>query len=170
MIKIKDFTEKGFRVSWTLLNMGFNGNQLFSNQLGAKDIIDYAISKMEGGEESYEVILLASLNAANTGEIKKLLNKLSESEVEDYDIEYRKWIVTYVVKHLPSNQDDFIQGLITLGDIWAALDFPDDSPHVFQGRSNVITPNEYYTQENYIQLLESHNKWIVKEIARINSQ
>jgi len=33
MVKIKDFIEIGFKISWTLLNMGFNGSEMFNKQL-----------------------------------------------------------------------------------------------------------------------------------------
>jgi len=170
MIKIKDFIEKGFEITWTLLNIGFDGSAKFKKQLNEQDIIDYAISKIENGDESLDVVLLASLHAANTEEISELLKKLSDSEKVNVDGEFRKWRAIYVSKHLPDIQDDCIQGLIELGDIWAMFDFPDDSPHVFQGRNNNITPKEYYTQENYERLLEIHRKWLDKEIAYLRNK
>ena len=139
-------------------------------QLEGQDIINYASTKIEEGDESVDVVLLASSHIVNTEEINELLIKLSKSEKVDCDIEYRKWRVIYVLKHLPNIHDDYIQGLIELGDIWASLDFPDDSPHVFQGKNNSITPNEYYTQENYIRLLESHREWLEKEITDLKGK
>ena len=47
------------------------------------------------------------------------------------------------------------------------LGFPEDSPHIFQGRNNNITPEEYYTQENYDYLYEKHIEWLQKEIKSI---
>lgn len=170
MIKIRDFTEKGFRISWTLLNMGWDGSAKFKKQLAGQDIIDFAISKMEDGDESTDVVLLASSHAANTEEISELLKGLSDGEEVNADIEFRKWRAIYVSKNLPDIQAEYIQGLIELGDIWALLDFPDDSPHVFQGRNNSITPNEYYTKENYIKLLEKHQEWLQKEIADLRNK
>lgn len=169
MINIKDFIEKGFEITWTLLNLGFDGNTKFKNQLNGQDIIDYAISKVENGDESLDVVLLASSHTANTEEISELLKKLSNSEQVSVDVEFRKWRVIYVSKHLPDIQKDSIQGLIELGDIWALFDFPNDSPHVFQGRNNDITPKEYYTQENYERLLEIHRKWLDKESAYLRN-
>ena len=52
---------------------------------------------------------------------------------------------------IPKNiQGGFIMPISSkLGDIWAYLEFPPDSPHVFQGINNEITPEEYYTMQNY---------------------
>jgi hypothetical protein len=133
MIKIKDFVEKGFGISWTLLNIGWDGNAKFKKQLAGQDIIDFAMSKMEDGDESIDVVLLASSHATNTEEISELLKKLSDSEEVNADDELRKWKAIYVSKNLPNIQAEYIQGLIELGDIWAMFDFPDDSHHVFQG-------------------------------------
>lgn len=165
MMKIRNFIEKGFGISWTLLNMGWSGNVKFKKQLAGQDIIDFAMSKMEDGDESIDVVLLASSHAANEEEISEILKRLSDSEDVNADNEFRKWRAIYVSKNLPDIHAKYIQGLIKLGDIWTFLDFPDDSPHVFQGRNNSITPNEYYTQENYIKLLEKHREWVEKEIT-----
>lgn len=170
MIKIRDFIEKEFGISWTLLNMGWDGSAKFKRQLAGQDIIDFAMSKMEDGDESIDVVLLASSHATDAEEISELLKRLSDGEEVDADNEFRKWRAIYVSKNLPDIQAEYIQGLIELGDIWALLDFPDDSPHVFQGRNNSITPNEYYTKENYVKLLEKHQEWLEKEIADLESK
>ena len=170
MIKIRDFTEKGFGITWTLLDIGFDGSVKFSKQLSGQDIIDYAIDRIEKGDESPDVVLLAGSHASNTEEISELLKKLSDDEKVDGDVEFRKWRVLYVSNHLPHVQDDYIQGLIELGDIWAYFDFPDDSPHVFQGRNNDIVPNEYYTQKNYERLLDAHKRWLDEEITHLRNK
>lgn len=169
MIKIKDFYEKGFQITWSLLNIGFDGSTIFKKQLTGQDIIEYAISKIEDGDESLDIVLLASSSASNPEEIKELLKKLSNNEKVDTNIEFRKWRVMYVEKHLSYIHNDYIQGLLDLGDIWAMLNFPDDSPHIFQGRNNSITPEEYYTQENYENLLETHKRWIKEETSYLRS-
>ena len=164
MITINDFIEKGVMITWTVLKIGFDGSTQYYKQLSGKDIINYSINKIENGDETLEVLLLASTNESCDGEISKLLQVLSNAENTSIDIELRKWRAIYVYSYLLEIQDDYIQGLVELGDIWAKLDFPNDSPHVFQGRKNKITPEEYYTQENYKKLLEIHKKWLEEEI------
>jgi hypothetical protein len=56
---------------------------------------------------------------------------------------------------------------MSLFDFWAQLDYPIDSPHVIQGRGNNITPEEYYTQENYDNIYNMHVDWLKKEIKYI---
>ncbi len=43
------------------------------------------------------------------------------------------------IKALPDIQDEYIQGLVGLGDIWAMFDLPNDSPRIYQGEKNNIT-------------------------------
>lgn len=50
------------------------------------------------------------------------------------------------------------------------LDFPEDSPHIFQGRDNNITPEQYYTEQNYSYLFDEHVRWIKNEIALVYSK
>jgi hypothetical protein len=164
MIKINDFLEKEFEITWTLLNLGYDKNSKFKNLIAGQDIIDFAINKIKDTAESIDIALLAGAHAMDAEEISELLKKMSDNEEADVNTEFRKWRVIYVLKNLPSIKTEYIQGLIELGDIWAALDFPDDSPHVFQGRNNCIAPSDYYTQKNYIKLLKKHRKWIEKEI------
>lgn len=47
MIQLKDFKDKGFNVSWKLINIGFHGSEEFYEELSSKDIINYAISILE---------------------------------------------------------------------------------------------------------------------------
>jgi hypothetical protein len=150
--------------------MGWDGKVKLKRQLAGQDIIDFAMNKMEDGNESIDVVLLAGSHATDAEEISELLKRLSSGEEVDADHEFRKWRAIYVTKNLPDIQSEYIQGLIELSDIWALLDFPDDSPHVFQGRNNLITPNEYYTKENYIKLLEKHQEWLEKEIADVKNK
>jgi hypothetical protein len=149
--------------------MGWDGNVKFKRQLTGQNIVNFAMRKLEDGNESIDVALLASSQAANEEEISELLKKLSDSENINADTEFRKWRVVYVSKNLPTNQTEYVQGLIELCDIWILFDFPDDSPHIFQGRNNFITPSEYYTQENYLELLGKHKKWIEKEISDLKT-
>lgn len=167
MTRINQFTEKGLRVTWTLVTMGFSGSSKFKGQLSGREIVEYAITRVINGDASPQVLMLAGTDARDTEQIGCLLNKLSQGENVDANAELRKWRAIYVANHLPTDKDDYIHGLVALGDIWAYLDFPDDSPHVFQGRNNMITPMEYYTPDNYKRLLDAHKSWLEKEITQL---
>lgn len=168
MIKLDDFKKYGLNITWTIVDIGYNSEK-FKHLLNAQDIINYSIELLENGDRSLDVTLLASANGGNIEEISELIRKLAKNETKNYNIEFKKWRVIYLINYLPKNQKDYIQGLIDIGDIWAMFDFPYDSPHVFQGRNNSITPAEYYTQENFVKLMKSHEIWIENELADLRN-
>lgn len=170
IIKIKDFEEYGFTITWTLLYFGYRSESIFNDYLNATDIISYAINKLydEKCNDKW-VYELAGENELNTENISNLLLKLSNSEKINKEIELKKWTVIIVAKELSLKSNDYIDGLIHLGDIWIKLGFPKDSPHIFQGKNNKISPKEYYTKENYEYLYQKHLLWLKKEILYIKN-
>ena len=92
-----------------------------------------------------------------TEEINKILKKLSLKEKTTFNLEFRKWRIIYVINTIKNiDKNDYISGLIELGDLWEKLGYPQDTPHIIQGRFNTFTPEEYYTEENYKFLLIKH--------------
>ena len=169
MIKINDFEKIGFDITWKLIDIGFKTHTIFFNELLPEDILEYAISIISGKDVNSEVIDLACEYKENIDKISQYIKTLANKEKSYYDIEFRKWRVLYISKQLTSYNIDYIKGLIELGDIWAKFDFPLDSPHIFQGRENLITPEEYYTEENYKKLFDKHIEWMEEEIELIKN-
>ena len=167
MIKLDDIQKAGFKVTWKVIDIGFKGSKVFRGELSARDIIDYALLQLESGKADKTSGELACEYDTNTEEVDNLVKGLANKENTDYSIEFRKWRVLYVEKEFPTEKTDYINGLIMLGNIWVALDFPEDSPHVFQGRGNDITPEQYYTEENYKELFHKHKEWIEKEVKQL---
>lgn len=169
MIKIEDFEELKLKITWKLLDIGFMGSETFRNELSSQEVIDYAIFEMSNDNNDEDVIGLACEYSKNTYDVNDYLKKLVSKENTTYEIEFRKWRVVYVKKQLIEPADDYLNGLLELGDIWVKFDFPEDSPHIFQGINNNIAPGQYYTEENYKKLFEKHLMWISDEINHINS-
>lgn len=168
MIKLIEFKKIGFKITWKLLNIGFKNEEKFSNMLSANEIINYAISLLDSNNNE-DLLDLASSRPDEIESINMILTKLAEKEKSDYSIEYRKWQLLYVIRNMPKKDEEFIAGLCQLGDIWAYLDFPNESPHIFQGRNNNIIPNEYYTSDNFLTLYNKHIDWIEKETKQIKN-
>ena len=74
-----------------------------------------------------------------------------------------------VAKRIEKKNPSYIDGLMELSDLWIELEFPNDSPHIFQGRENNITPQEYYTKQNYDKLFSKHKEWLKNEINYVLS-
>lgn len=166
MIKIKEFKDYNLKVTWKLLYLGFRGDTLFKDQFSANDILDYAIEQLESENCDKLVYELANEQESDSEEISKLLEKLSINENLN-ELELRKLRAVIMLKHLAVKNKNFINGLMELGDLYIQLNFPKDSPHIIQGRNNNITPDQYYTKENYDNLYKKHLLWLKNEIKFI---
>jgi hypothetical protein len=169
MIKIEDFRELEFKITWRLIDIGFMGSETFRNELSSQEIIDYAIFVCNNNINDEDIINLACEYSENIDKVDSYLKNLVSKERTSNEIELKKWRVVYVKKQLSKPSTDFISGLIELGDIWAKFNFPEDSPHIFQGINNDITPEQYYTEENYKKLLKTHFIWLSDEISKLKT-
>lgn len=171
MTELREFLVLNFKITWTLIDIGYRGSDIFYGELQPIEIINYAISLLEEDCFDEEVVELACEDERNIDEINKYVKNLSEKETNaDKNLEMKKWMVCYVNKNLQYKYDNYIEGLIELGDIWVKLGMPKNCPHVFQGVDNNILPGDYYTQQNYDDLYRRHTSWIIKTIGEINSE
>lgn len=160
MMKLEEFRKLNLSITWTLIDIGYKGSEIFQDELFSDEIIDYAISRLSDDNYLDEVAELAGERVENTEEINRYVKILSAYEGYDFEKEFEKWVVCYVNKNIQKKYDNCIDGLIELGDIWIKLGMPKDSPHIFQGVDNCISPQEYYTIENYENLYQSHINWV----------
>ncbi len=165
MIKLENIKKLGLSITWRLLYKG-----ICEKQLNAEDVIDYAIEKLEAGDSRIEVCELAGSYVDEQEDIRSLLCKLVEQENTQDDFEDRKIRAVIVSNALRTKDNNCINGLMNLTDLWIGLGYPGDSPHIIQGKDNNMTPKEYYTIENYNLIYEKNVEWLKKELEylRIN--
>lgn len=169
MTYLKEFRELGLKITWKLLFIGYKGNPIFSDELTTNQIIEYALDVYS--IDATNNLLLELILEERTENVSSLLESLSNIENTCFDIEFRKWRVLFVSKKIAKKNSNYIDGLCELGDIWIKLGYPDDSPFIFQGRNNNISPENYYTKQNYDDLYFKHQVWIADELRFIkNSQ
>jgi hypothetical protein len=147
-----------FHLSKALLYLGFN-----QEYFASKDIIDYAVDRLEESDD-IEVCELAGAQEYEKDHINELLQDLIKQENTQDDLEFRKIRATIASEVLQVKNDNYIDGLMELADLWSGFDFPEDSPHVIQGRGNEIAPQDYYTQENYDMLYQKNKVWLDSEV------
>lgn len=170
MIELKDFTKLGLRITWTLIDIGFRGSDIFFNQLKTSDIIEFAKSTLYSDNYYEEAAELAGEGEANIYEIDKYVKILSSYEKCERSFEFEKWVVCYVNKHIQNKCDNCIDGLTELADIWIKLEIPNDCPFVFQGLNNKLTPEKYYTMKNYDKLYQNHINWIEDKLKKLKEK
>ncbi|MDR2163324.1 MAG: DUF2247 family protein [Clostridiales Family XIII bacterium] len=166
MMELREFTTAGFEITWKLLDIGFRRCKYFVGCLSPRTVIDYAQSQLEETEDE-QILMLAAEYEDDIEGIDACLCLLAKRENTSFELEFRKWRVLYVRDSLPKTNTDYVAGLIKLLEMWGKFDFPDDSPHVIQGRYNQIAPEDYYTEDNYKILLKKNQDWIHKEIDEI---
>lgn len=166
-MKLQEFKKLELSITWTLIDIGYKGSKIFQDELSSNEVINYAISLLDYDNYSWEVLELAGEKEVNTEEIDRHIKILSSYEMCNRDVEFEKWVVWYVSKHIQKKYDNYIDGLIELGDIWIKLGMPKDSPHIFQGLNNGISPQKYYTLENYENLYDAHVKWLNDKLLRL---
>lgn len=160
MIKIESVKQLGLSITWRLLYIA-----ICEKQLQGEDVIEFAFEKLEKGDDRSEVCELAGTYADEQEEIKKLLWDLISQENTQNSFEKRKLRAAIVSDVLEIKNDNYINGLMELTDLWSSLGYPDDSPHTIQGRDNHITPSEYYSVDNYNILYQKNVDWLRTELA-----
>lgn len=162
MIKLDDFKKNNILINWKLINIGCLGSETFFKELDYEEITNYAISIFD--EKNKNILRILSYNKDEYEEMGEFIKELAIQENSDEKIAYKKWELIYIIKNLPPKRIDYIQGIIELQDIWAKIDFPKDSPLILQGLNNDISPEEFYTENNYLILYNLHMDWIKEKI------
>lgn len=165
MIRIEDIKELNLLITWKLLYRG-----ICDRQLEIEDVIVYAIEKLEEGDTRKEICELAGAYIGEREEICNLLYELAEQENTQIDFEARKIRAVIVSNALRTKDDNYINGLMKLTDLWIGLGYPIDTPHVIQGRENNIAPIVYYTVENYNFLYNQNIEWLEKELEYLRKR
>lgn len=159
----------GFKITWTLLKFGYEGQGWFLPQLITSETISqYAEHLVETMESDFQLIAQL-ISPKNDLEFREILELLTRGEIVDESVQLRKLRIYVVLEALENLPNDYFSGLLALADLWISLGFPEDCPHVFQGRNNSYTPQEYYTQDVFDSLLEQNNQWVKNEIEYIKS-
>jgi len=159
MIRLENIKNLGLSITWRLLYKG-----ICENQLSVEDVVAYAMKKLEEGDIRSEVCELAGSYINEQEDICSLLMQLMEQENTQDDFENRKIRAAIVSNALRTKDNNCINGLMNLTDLWIGLGYPSDSPHIIQGRDNHMTPREYYTVENYNLIFDKNVEWLKKEL------
>lgn len=137
-------------------------DSVFYGAISLEEILDYATKIIEESKEYDEEILqIACLNISDKEKIKQLVHKLASYEKKDDDIEFRKLRFLFVKKSLPMYCLNYIDGIMGLTDIWLNFECDQYCPHIFQ--TNDISPEDYYTEDNYKFLIYKHIEWLTIE-------
>jgi hypothetical protein len=154
----------GLPVTWATVRAGWDGIGAFSRLLKADDVRDFAQEQIDKAPDDSLADIVELSTVDDEGAVTPVLSRLA-STVTDRDIRiWRSYLLTKLLANLPTSP---ISGLSELTSFWNTLGFPRDMPHVVQGLGNDISPDQYYTQDNYQKLVARHREWLRSEIAAI---
>jgi len=162
---IREFAKENIRMTWTLLSICFDSNNLLRNSeyeqkyVSASEVISYATDFLEASDD-IDITSLAILKENEERDILKLLGQLSNREKCQYSYEFRKFRAMYIYKNLPKTNDDFMHGILKISELWDKFGFPEDSP-------NIYFKFEEYSLSNFKKLLDIHTAWIKNEFEII---
>ena len=168
---LEQLIQFGFKINWTLLQIGYLGNNFIPPQLTQEDLVKYALERLETIQDDLIAMLVCSVD--DCYEFEHILGKLAKNENVSQEMQIRKLRVLIVFRNLKTISDDYTKsgdytkGLIELTEMWVSLGLPDDCPHVVQGRSNSLSPEAYYTKAMYEALQKKNFDWLENEISYI---
>ena len=166
MTRIEKLREMGIPVNWGTLMAGLHPIGHFPPALTMGDVIDFAVNQLESPDEpSRDLLLLAASSPSDVDSVWRHLRRL-EGDF-DLDRETHKWRLVLLMEWLSALPAEPLDGMATLTDFWATLDFPADSPHIGHGSWSLIPAQSYYSSENFRNTLKRHYDWVAHEEKRL---
>lgn len=171
MIRLHEFKDNGLEVNWVTILIGLDGPGKLPSQIIPKDVVDYALELVsQSNRQPDNVWILADLSENDTSEIKRLVWELEKGEKVSREDEIDKWKVLLLQRILRELNNEPIYDLIKLTEFWEMFDYPKDSPHIVQGLHNDILPTDYYTEENYKEIVKNHKLWIEAKLSKLGKK
>lgn len=154
---LKEFSYHNIEVNWGTLFIGTQGLKKIPPLISIREVIEWALEKYlkENDKNAYQI---AFLNITSFSEINEKLILFSRN----YKLskEEKKWCYLLLINFLKNLSKSYVQGLIQLSEFWDSFDYPSYMPHQIQGQNNNLSPEQYYTDQNYHFLLDAHQKWL----------
>ncbi len=169
MTQLDDFKKLGFDITWKLISFGYISNSVFSNELMIDDIMDYAVNLYENESTNKLLLDLIVLEKDDSQNIFNAIQKLSDKERTDDSLEYKKWEILFVWKKAWFTDQNYMDFLLDLSDLWTKLGCPKNFPRVIQGINNDMNPEDYYSLQNYHTVIQEMKQWIIHEKNMVNS-
>lgn len=155
-------------ITWTLIYIGWIGPGNNPRQLTFEEIINYTFSKIEQSAASNpRLIELAGLLSNQEHEVLNILRSLSLDEKIDFNNEVMKWVVIMLGELIKSMKikKNYIDNLIEISEFWISFSCIPNRPPGIQAIDSDISPEGFYTKENYFKILSQNEIWLKKELG-----
>lgn len=162
----------GLPYGWTTILVGWRGVGTYYRLVSSAEVVSYADDQLNTvSDDTFGIVFeLSQSNSNDFDIINSSLENLASAAPEDRKDAERIWQIILLKHILLDLTGDPIDGLTQLSGFWAEFDYPVDSPHTIQGRNNMISPHDYYKEDNFKQTLAKHLQWIDNEAKRMKSK
>ena len=166
--KIFNELEKFKIVDWGVIYLGCKGLPI--GTLSPNNVSDFACEQLaiiELNDASFISVSELCFCTEMNGEVIDMISNLCDLKSVDLTLSKKKWVVFAIKEFMNHLPEDSLYGLLELNNFWNEWGESNNSPNIIQGVNNTMTPNEYYSDENYLKIISNHNLWIKKELNEL---
>ncbi|MEF9956286.1 MAG: DUF2247 family protein [Acinetobacter sp.] len=156
------------------LYIGYNGVPEYgylSNDIVSSYVEDY-LMKNEGIDTELSNILGELLiidNNTSRNEVVDLLDKVVRILNINILKSSHKWLLVCLDLKLKNLSADPLYGLLELSDFWINWGQLDNSPHMIQGVNNDVDAYDYYSDDNYVNMIHMNTDWLNVELNKVKT-
>lgn len=157
--------KKEILVTWSFLLIGLSGVNSLSPKIKLEEVVDFCLHIFLGGSNNDYIEKIAFSGPFEQDIVVKNLQRLEKKN--QIEMAHISWSLLLLEDLLSNLSLEPMQGLLELTDFWGYMGFPAYSPHIIQG---IQSPEEYYSEENYIFLFNEHKNWIVETEKKLKAE
>lgn len=138
--------------------------------LSPDSVRNYSDNQLEASEsESLAALSELFLCRQINYETKEILARLCDRQGIDLSLSKRKWLIFALKAQMNQLPPDSLYGPLKLNDFWSEWGEDQEGPNIIQGVDNLLTPGEFYTDENYKSIVRNHNSWLESEFEKLTA-
>ena len=169
MNKLIKLRQMGFAIPWKLISMGRCTPEIAPEQVSRAEIVAYLMTLLEGSADPVtEAQAVSLICAAEDDEaFDRKLQRLAQNDPSDTALQWRKWCAYSLAQILEADFQDPVQGLTELLFFWCNIGDSARCPHDLMEK---ISPEAFFTDSNYQQVLAQNRAWLQGERKEIIMQ
>ena len=157
--------EKSKQLDWGVIYLGCQGLPI--GNISAKNVSNYASTQLIetlSSEESFVSIAELSFCTQITSDTINMLGTICKIKQIYLTESRKKWLLFSLQELLNDLPNDILYGPLKLNQFWLEWGDLKESPNIIQGVNNSLTPNEFYSRENFNSMILNHRLWLNNEL------
>jgi len=150
-------------LNWTVVRKGWIGPMNFPPLISAGEIRTYADMQILHASDTELADVAALCTSYDSEVISECLSRLTSDIDANADRVWRAVLLQDMLDTLASVTDVY-EKFSQIYEFWCNCEQPEELPFQLQGFDNNISPQEYYTVENYALQHSRLVRWVASEI------